>query len=109
MDVGEGLSVSTVCPRLGCAGQDWGPGHSSHHPDDDMRGDQPTLTATLRAEIEVDSRQHLQYHHDRQDSLSLHQGDNYTLKAENKYVSILKIAERLGNCVCKYNSNFTLF
>ena len=55
MDVGEGLSVSTVCPRLGCAGQDWGPGHSSHHPDDDMRGDQPTLTATLRAEIEVDN------------------------------------------------------
>ena len=43
VDVGEGLSVSTVCPRLGCAGQDWGPGHSSHHPDDDMRGDQPTL------------------------------------------------------------------
>ena len=67
-------------------------------------------TATLRAEIEVDNRQHLQYHHDRQHSLSLHQGDNYTFKAaENKYVSILKIGERLGNCVCKYNSNFTLF
>ena len=84
-----------------------GAGTLSHHPDDDMRGDQPTLCSHTQGWDR--GRQHFQYHHDRQDSLSLHQGDNDTFKAENKYVSILKIAERLGNCVCKYNSNFTLF
>ena len=64
-------------------------------------------TATLRAEIEVDNTCST-IMIDKIVSVCI-RVISTLLRQKNKYVSILKIAERLGNCVCKYNSNFTLF